>query len=203
MFLQLRRDIVVQAQARVVHGPQQALDLQLRVQPGGDALDVIHKVAETFQCVVLALHGDDHAIGSDQGVEGQHRQRRWAVDEDEVVVLADRRQGVAQAALLDLHFQQHHFGGGQVTVGRQQLETTVLGVMHGLGQVAFPDQQVVDRVLELVLVHTAAHGGVALRIEVDQQHTTLGRGQRGGEIDTGGGLAHTTFLVRDCEYLSH
>ncbi|MNV43341.1 hypothetical protein D3C71_1350520 [compost metagenome] len=79
----------------------------------------------------------------------------------------------------------------------------MLGVMHGLGQVAFPDQQVVDRVLELVLVHTAAHGGVALRIEVDQQHTTFGRGQRCGEIDTGGGLAHATLLVRDCEYLSH
>lgn len=114
---------------------------------------------------------------ADQGVDGQHVQRRRAVDEDVIVVLADRRQSITQAAFLHLHFQQCHFRSGQIAVGRQQLVATVFGKLHGLAQVAFADQHVVDRVLEGVLVDAAAHGRIALRVEVDQQHAALGRYQ--------------------------
>src|ERR1041384_1235014 len=54
-----------------------------------------------------------------------------------------------------------------------------------------------------MFIHTATHGGVALWIEIDQQHPALGRDQGCCEVDAGGGLAHTTLLVRYREYLSH
>jgi hypothetical protein len=130
-------------------------------------------------------------------------QRRRAVDEDVVVVLADRRQGVTQAALLHLHLEQGDLRGGEVAVGRQQLVAAVLGELHGLAEIAFADQHVVDRVFQAVLVDAAAHGRVALRVEVDQQHPALGRHQRGGQVDARRGLAHPAFLVGDREYLGH
>ncbi len=45
MLLELRRHIVGQADARVVHGAQQAFDLQLGVQDFGDALNTVDQVA--------------------------------------------------------------------------------------------------------------------------------------------------------------
>ncbi len=44
-------------------------------------------------------------------------------------------------------------------------------------------------------LHATAHCGVALRIQVNQQHTALRRRQRGSEIDGGGGLAHPALLL--------
>lgn len=72
MLLQLRGDIVGQADARIVHGPQQTLDLQRRVEQLADALDAVHQVGQPLQRVVLALHGDDHAVGGGQRVDGEH-----------------------------------------------------------------------------------------------------------------------------------
>src|SRR5690606_10067654 len=168
-----------------------------------DALDAVDQIGKPFQRVVLALHGDDHAVGGDQRVDGEHRQRRRAVDEDEVVVLAHRGQRVAQPALLHLHVEQGDFGGGQVAVGRQQLVATVLGELHGIAEAALADQHVVDGVLESVLVDARTHGGVALRVEIDQQDATLGGNQRGGQVDAGGGLADSTLLVGNRENPSH
>src|SRR5271168_4057628 len=46
-----------------------------------------------------------------------------------------------------------------------------------------------------MLVDSASHGGITLRIEIDQQHTPLGGRQRSGEIDGGGGLSDPAFLI--------
>src|ERR1700722_15817298 len=46
-----------------------------------------------------------------------------------------------------------------------------------------------------MLVDSAAHGGIALRIEIDQQHAPFGGRQRGGEIDGGGGLSDPALLI--------
>ena len=42
-----------------------------------------------------------------------------------------------------------------------------------------------------------AHGGVGLRIEVDQQRLETFVGDRGGQVDGGGGLSDATFLISD------
>jgi hypothetical protein len=50
-----------------------------------------------------------------------------------------------------------------------------------------------------VLVDPASHGGVALRIQVDQQDAPLGSRQRRREIDGRGRLADPTFLICDTD----
>src|SRR5690606_19580764 len=57
--------------------------------------------------------------------------------------------------------------------------------------------------LELRLVHTAAHGRIALGIQIDQQDTPAGCRQRGGEVDGRGRLADAALLVRDGDDALH
>jgi hypothetical protein len=62
---------------------------------------------------------------------------------------------------------------------------------------------VIDRLAQGALVDAAAHGGVALGVEVDQQHALAGCGEAGGEVDTGGRLADAALLVGDTENAGH
>ena len=60
----------------------------------------LHEIGQSFERVVLALHRDQHRVGRAQAVQRQQRQRRRAVEQDEVVVgrdFADRRASSATA----------------------------------------------------------------------------------------------------------
>ena len=45
--------------------------------------------------------------------------------------------------------------------------------------------------------------GVALWVEIDQEHNFALEGKGCSEIDGGGGFAHPTLLVCDCDYDRH
>jgi hypothetical protein len=51
-----------------------------------------------------------------------------------------------------------------------------------------------------MLVDTAAHGGVALRIEVHKEYPLVGRSETRCQVDPGRSFAYAAFLVRDREY---
>ena len=76
--------------------------------------------------------------------------------------------------------------------------------MHlGFGDAGGFEQHVIDAQFELALVHARAHRGVALRVQIDHQHALVNLGQRGGQVDRGGGFSDATFLVGDAEYFGH
>ena len=54
-----------------------------------------------------------------------------------------------------------------------------------------------------MFVHAAAHGGIALRIEVDQQNALAELCECRREIDRGGGFADAAFLVGHTEDFRH
>ena len=66
----------------------------------------------------------------------------------------------------------------------------------GIAQPRFADQHVVGRAAPVATVDAKTSGGVALRIEVDDQHALADRRECGTQIDGGGGLAYTALLVR-------
>src|SRR5690606_28948768 len=49
------------------------------------------------------------------------------------------------------------------------------------------------------LGETEGGGGVSLRVEIDQQDTPFRRGKTRGQVDGGGGLSDSTFLVHKSE----
>src|SRR5690606_26989685 len=102
------------------------------------------------------------------------------------------RQGHLAGDLVD----QLDLGGGEVDVGREQVQPGHVGLDEDVvaGDVVL-HQQVVDRQVEVVRVDPQADRQGALRVEVDQQHPAAVLGQGGTQVDGRGGLADATFLV--------
>src|ERR1019366_2552773 len=92
MLLQLRRDLLRERVARLVHGAQQALDLEPRIEGLAYLAYGLYQVAQALQRVVLALHRNHHRLGRDQAVEREQIERRRAVEQNEVVFRRDRAQ---------------------------------------------------------------------------------------------------------------
>ena len=66
-----------------------------------------------------------------------------------------------------------------------------------IAQRRFADQNIIGRVLPIAAVDAETGRGIALRIEIDDQHFLADGGERGAEIDCRRGLADTAFLVGD------
>ena len=128
----------------------------------------------------------------------QRAQRGGAVDEHEVVgckrggqvlakpvglaaVVAGQGLHVAEAAAAGQEFQAGDSGGDQrLSQGRAGDQRVAVGRLAA-----------------------QSAGGVALRIEVDQQGVRAGLGQRDGQIDGRGGLAHPPLLVGNTKNPTH
>ena len=61
---------------------QDAVDLQVGVEPVLDLLDRVHEQGDAAQGEELALQRDDHAVRGGQRVDGEQAERGLAVDED-------------------------------------------------------------------------------------------------------------------------
>ncbi len=208
MRLELVADLLLQGDAGVEHHAQQADQAQVAVEVGVHLADGVGQVGQAFEREVLALHGHDHALGGAQAVEREHAQAGRAVDQHEVVVGAHLRQRVLQAALAALFAHQFDLGAGELAVGAQHgiagaSLLQLVGHHGGLGDAGRFEQHVVHRQLHRALVHPRAHGGVALRVQVDQQHALADVRQGSSQVDRGGGLADAALLVGDAEDLSH
>ncbi len=75
------------------------------------------------------------------------------------------------------------------------MQTRHRGRDHRFAQRRLADQHVIGRAVAVAAIDAEAGGGVALRIEIDDQHALADGGQCGAEIDRGGGLADAALLV--------
>ena len=195
---QLRAHLVREVVAGVEHRAQHSLDRELGIGGLADLVDGVEQRREPLERVVLALHRDQHAVGGDEGVHGEHVERRRTVDEDDVEGLALGLQRLAQLDLpADRQSEQAHFRGGEILIGRQQHEVALRHRDERGRELGLPEQHFAGAALQLHLVDAATHGGVALRIQVDEEYPALGGGERCREIDRSGGLADAALLVRD------
>jgi len=121
VLLQLRRHLLRERIARIVHGSKQPFDIELRIQVLADLLDRVNKIGKPLERVVLALHRDHHRIGRHQSVQGEYVQGRRAVEQDEFVLPGDRLEGAFQARFAVLEVDQLYFSAGKVAVGGNQI----------------------------------------------------------------------------------
>src|SRR5690606_11174783 len=129
-------------------------------------------------------------------VDREQAQGRLAVDEDEVVVVADRPQQPGQRHLPGDLGDELDLGGGQVDVGRQQVQSGDVRLDQDIVDAdVVLHQQVVDGQLQVVRVDPETDREGTLRVEVDQQDPPAVLRQRRPQVDGGGGLAHPTLLV--------
>jgi len=79
----------------------------------------------------------------------------------------------------------------------------VFGVLARAGHFGHAEQHLIHADGERALVDPAAHRGVTLRIEIDQQHALAVRRYSRGEIHGGRGFADAALLIRDAKDARH
>src|SRR5262249_32161354 len=138
---------------RVVHRRQDAFQLQVEVETLAYLVDRVQQQGDAPEAEELALQRHQYAVADGQRVDRQQTERRLAVDEDEIVVLADVTQHPRQGHLPGDLADQLDLGGRQVDVGRQQVQVGDVGLDQDvLGRHVVLHQQVVDRQVEVVRV---------------------------------------------------
>ena len=123
-----------------------------------------------------------------------------AIEDGEVegVRFAQGLQGAAQLLQVVVHPRHFDFQPGQVEVGRDEGELRQAGRgdagtdLGGAGEGAVEGGRV---------FHPGGEGagGIALRVEIDEEDAPAARGEAGGEIDGRRRFANAAFLVRDRE----
>ena len=123
-------------------------------------------------------------------------ERGRAVDQDDVVVVGDARQRLAQRELAAHLAPERELGLGQVEVGG---DDAVVDRVGGLGPAG---EDVADgRARPRVDVQVV--GQVALRVEVDHQHLEPERRKTSAQGPDRGRLAGSALLGEDCDGRGH
>ncbi len=166
-------------------------------------LDGLEELRQSLQREELALQRHQDRIGGRHCVDREQVQRRRAIDqhvaEGDLVRRrrAQRRQRIAQtegavARLADLELEARQIDGR----GRN-VEPRDRGGEHRGAQPGVADEDVIGREPPAGAIDAEAGRGIALGIEVDDQHPLADRGERGAEIDGGRGLADAALLIGD------
>ena len=124
----------------------------------------------------FALQWHDHIVGGGQAVEGEHTQRRRAVDDHHIERLIKLRQRTLKRVLPPGPHQQHRLGAGEVDIGRQQGHALGCRDKCGAG-FDIAEQNLVHRHRKLVRIGSQREGQAPLRIQVDEQHPSTRFGE--------------------------
>ena len=84
-------------------------------------LDRIDQICQTFKGKIFALHGHDHAMRRTQTIQGEHGQRRRAINQDKIKIFVDHFQSRLQALIAPFKVNQFDLGTRQFTVGTQHV----------------------------------------------------------------------------------
>src|SRR5207248_5483291 len=108
---------------------------------------------------------------------------RWrAVDEHEIVLAADALERRFESRLAPGQLHELNLGAGELAIRRHEIKTALLAARARDRELAQTEQHVVHGASRGALVDAAAHGGVALRVEIDQKHAAARLGERRGKI---------------------
>jgi hypothetical protein len=188
-------DLARQVVARVGHREQHALEREARIQLAAHELDRFEQAGQTFERVVLALQRDDHGVCRRQGVECEQPERGRAVDQHDLVGVADLGERALEPALAIDRGHELDLGAVEIATRRDQMQITQLGGARHRFHDAMPAQRVIY--VRLGAARAVCAGRVGLGVEVDQQGGALGGSQARGEIHGGRRLPDAALLIDD------
>src|SRR4051812_23373973 len=175
---------------------QDALDVDPRVQVLPDHRKGVLELDEPAHRQILALNGDDHLVGRGERVDRQQPEARRGVDADEVVVVADRREGLLQGPLAADHRRHRDLRSRQVDRRARDVD---LAAADDLADRRLVHEHVVHRQLERVGVDALRHRQVALGVHVHAQDTVARFGERDRQVQRRRRLRHAALLVGECD----
>ena len=184
------------------HGEHHTLDVQIGVVLLADGLEGADELRQALQCVILTLDGDKHAVAGAQTVQGEQIQAGRAVHKDEVVVLLHRGQRLAQAAFAARQIDHFQTRTRKPGVGTDDIGAE-LGLADGILCLRLTDQQLISTHIDTPLGNAVTGGGIALRVQIDDERLFAQSRNAGRKVHGRGGLAHAAFLVCNCNDFSH
>ena len=193
-------DLIGQLRAAVVHGHDDALHGQRRVQALVAHFDAAHEVGNALERVVFALHRDEHAVGRDECVDCQQLERWGAVDEDEVVIALHCGERGFHDVFPLLGAHELDGAAGEIHICRQHVAVFRAADTVGGGRTVHQHVVAVGR---RGFVHAHAGSAVALGVAVDEEHAPPALFERAGQIHARGRLADSAFLVGDGNDFAH
>ena len=186
----------------VVHGQHDAVDGELRIERRLHLLDGLEQLRQTFEREELALQRHQDRVRRRHRVDGEQIERRRAIDQHVAVVGVRRRRCVfsarervaqpegAVARLADLELE-----AGEIQRRGRDVQPRHRGRNDRVAHRRLADQHVIGRAVAVAAVDAETGRGIALRIEIDDQHALADRRERGAEIDRRRGLADAALLV--------
>ncbi|MBG9885239.1 hypothetical protein ABE10_01280, partial [Bacillus toyonensis] len=129
------------------------------------------------------------------GIHREQAQRRLAVDEDDVVLPRHLAEDAGEDRLAGHLVDEVDLGGGEIDVGRDDVQPLDRGVDDRLTRVALRVQEQIVDGGDVVRRDSQTCRQGALRIEVDGQNFAPVLCEGRGEIDGGRGLADAALLV--------
>ena len=91
--------------------------LRSRVEAVARELDDLERLLDALEREVLRLAAEQGVVGGDERVDGQEAERGRAVDEDDVVVVTDAGERLAQRQLAAELAGERQLGLGEAEVG--------------------------------------------------------------------------------------
>lgn len=204
VFAGVGDDLAGEIEASVVHGEEDAIEGQVRIYALLNAVNGVEELGKAFQRIIFALDRDKDGVRGGEHVDGEESERGRAVDEDEVIAIADWGEGFAHSELSIGAIDELYLGAGEVGSSGRDVEVRELNCAEDdFVERALADECIVDGAPERFACQADSAGRVALWIAVDEEGVLFGDGEAGGEVDCGGGFPDPAFLVCNCDDSGH
>src|SRR5690606_5917489 len=186
--------LIGQPIAPVEHRQHDADDPELGVEALLNLLDRLQELAQPFERKELALQRHHQRVVRRQRVQRQQTQRRWAINETDVVA-AVTAQPIPQPGGAPFHADQFDFRSAKINSGRDKIQPGDGCRNNALIERRLIDQQVIAGEIALRGTNAQSSRRVSLRIEVDEKRFPPRRRHGRRDIDGRGGLSHPAFLI--------
>jgi len=122
------RDLARQIGPFVVHREKDSLNLELMRERVAHLIDGIHELGYPFKRKELALDGDQHGLGRDEGIQREEIEGWGAVDKNVIVARPDLVENLLQPVLPIRQIDQFKVRGDEIFVSGNDIQPFALGL---------------------------------------------------------------------------
>jgi hypothetical protein len=187
----------------VVHGEEDTLNAEVRIEGCANTFERGNELGDAFQGEVLSLHGDDEGVGGHQDIEGEEVECGRAVKDNQVEVILDGLEGMAEAKRAIRGASQLDIGAGKVLGAWKEPEQIDFGGQNDLNGGSVAHQDVIDGVSVVIPLNPDTGSSVGLRVAVGEKDFEPFKSEAGSEVDRRSGFADSALLIDNAEYSSH
>jgi len=196
-FLEVVCNLAGEVGPVIEHCEQNSFQSQAVLERVADSINRVHELGDSLEGEELALDGHENGVGGDQRVEREQVQGRRTVDQYVREQFANVRNSVSQAKFPGSDLDKFEVGPHEIFVSWNQAKPVEPGGDQGMTSGCPAEENVVNAWFFSVLCNSQPGSGIPLRVRVDYQDFEVAGGKGGTEVDGGGCLANSAFLICD------